>query len=301
MINKLPFLIIIFIALLNPVMGQDIPAEQPDQDTTKLPAARLKKTLIGVGLANVAVMAGLNEVWYKEHPRQSFHFFNDSKDWLQMDKIGHSYSAFHLSQGGYHILRSMGLSDQKSNWIGSIAGFVLISQIELFDGFSAGYGASLSDLGANAFGAGLFFLQQSVWEEPRIYPKFSFQRSGMAHLRPELLGYNLYEEMIKDYNGQTYWLSFDLDALISSKIPGWCNIGLGYGVQNMIYSDPEKNFEIGMDPYRQYFLSLDLDLKDIKTNKKWLKYLIYGINMIHIPAPALEMSGRGLKFHWIYF
>src|SRR4051812_42271731 len=34
-------------------------------------------------------LIGLNELWYKNYPRSSFHFFNDNKEWLQMDKVGH--------------------------------------------------------------------------------------------------------------------------------------------------------------------------------------------------------------------
>ena len=62
----------------------------------------------------------------------------------------------------------------------------------------------------------------------RIYPKFSFHRTDYAPLRPDVLGDGLAEEIFKDYNGQTYWLSFDMDKFIKfPKVakPGcwvWC-------------------------------------------------------------------------------
>ena len=39
-----------------------------------------------------SVLAGgtllaLNQLWYADHPRSSFHFINDNNDWKQMDKI----------------------------------------------------------------------------------------------------------------------------------------------------------------------------------------------------------------------
>src|SRR5690606_24524913 len=35
----------------------------------------------------------LNDAWYKDYPRTSFHTFDDSGEWLQMDKAGHAFSA----------------------------------------------------------------------------------------------------------------------------------------------------------------------------------------------------------------
>ena len=40
----------------------------------------------------------LNNTWYKNYPRTSWHSFNDSREWLQMDKIGHAWSVYGLSR-----------------------------------------------------------------------------------------------------------------------------------------------------------------------------------------------------------
>src|ERR1043166_9398894 len=34
-------------------------------------------------------LLALNQLWYKDYPRRSFHFFDDNNEWLQMDKCGH--------------------------------------------------------------------------------------------------------------------------------------------------------------------------------------------------------------------
>ena len=67
-------------------------------------------------------------------------------------------------------------------------------------------------------------------------------------------------------------------------------------------SDPSSLITTNVPRQRQYFLSLDLDLTKIETNKSFLKTLFGVINVIKIPAPALEYrEGEGLKGHWIYF
>ncbi|MEO7561961.1 MAG: hypothetical protein ABIT07_05160, partial [Ferruginibacter sp.] len=45
-------------------------------------------------VAYSAAMVGLYATWYKDYPQSKFHFFNDIKEWKQIDKIGHAYSAY---------------------------------------------------------------------------------------------------------------------------------------------------------------------------------------------------------------
>jgi hypothetical protein len=73
-------------------------------------------------------------------------------------------------------------SKRKSDLIGTITSFAVMSSIEVLDGFSSGYGASVSsDLVANAMGAGFYLGQQALWHETRIYPKFSFIEHPLHH------------------------------------------------------------------------------------------------------------------------
>ena len=45
----------------------------------------------------IGTMLILNELWYKNYSHSSFHFFDDSQEWLQMDKAGHVFSSYYLS------------------------------------------------------------------------------------------------------------------------------------------------------------------------------------------------------------
>jgi hypothetical protein len=275
-----------------------------DSITAKSKNKRLLFLGVGVNAAYLSSMIALNEAWYKNSPRTSFHFFNDNHEWNQLDKAGHFTTAFHESAIAVHALQWAGLPRKKAVLIGSLAGFIYQTPIEFFDGRSAEYGASWGDIIANTSGSALVLGQYLLWDQIRIQPKFSFHRTKFAGLRPNLLGSNLSEEIIKDYNGQTYWFSCNVSTFIKkedSKFPKWLNVSFGYGAENMVRAADKLSRLEGYNPYRQYYLSLDVDVSHVKTKKKWIKYVLYPLNLIHIPFPAVEFSKKGVTFHPIYF
>ncbi|WP_237390605.1 DUF2279 domain-containing protein [Fulvivirga sediminis] len=261
---------------------------------------RLKPLIITSAGAYTVSMIGLNHLWYSDYERESFHFFNDNKEWNQVDKFGHFYSAFHLTSGGDRILHWAGLGKNKSILWSALATTLVMTSIEVFDGFSAEYGASYGDAIANSAGTLFYVGQQKLWDEIRIHPKFSFRITHYPDLRPELLGSNLSEQILKDYNGQTYWFSFNLSKFIKSPFPKWLNVAAGYGTTDMIYANKDQNLEMGFNPQRRYLLSIDLDLSEYESRSKVVNTLIYLVNTIHIPAPSLEMRDDELKFHFFY-
>lgn len=261
---------------------------------------RLTGLVAGSAVVYGATLYGLNELWYSHQPSQSFAFFNDNAEWKQVDKVGHFYSTFYISYGADYALRWAGVKDRKAALIGSLVGFGVMLPIEIMDGYSAAYGASVGDLAANAAGAALYLGQTLAWKELRIYPKFSFHQTDYAPMRPNVLGDNLVSEMFKDYNGQTYWLSFDMDKFV--RFPKWLNLAVGYGAEGMVYARDEQNIEAQIGtPYRQYYLSIDFDLRAIRTRSKFLKGLIEVVSVIKLPAPAIQFSEKGVKAYAFYF
>jgi hypothetical protein len=270
-------------------------------DSTQVNKKRLYPVLIGINGAYIGSMIYVSSVWYKEK-KSSFHFFNDLPQWKQMDKAGHFTTAFIESQVVTKSLLWSGVSPKKSYIYGTLAGFLYQAPIEFLDGYEPEYGASVSDLAANALGAGFPLVQYILWEETRVKPKFSFHTTQYAQLRPNVLGENLGEQMLKDYNGQTYWLAFNIHRFAQEqKIPKWLNISLGYSANGMVYSREIQNNQAGYKAYRQYFLSLDIDFEHVPLKSKLLKTLLYPLNFIHIPFPALEFSNNSFKLHPIYF
>jgi len=272
---------------------------QAQSDSSEVDKKKLRTIAIASGAAYAGGLATLNHVWYKGTGRQSFRFFNDNTEWKQADKAGHFFASFYLADLSARALKSCHVAERKANLIGAISGLMLTLPIEIFDGFSDGYGASAGDVVADAAGPAFFLAQQFVWSEIRIHPKFSFHRTGYPPLRPALLGDNLLSEIVKDYNGQTYWLSFDVDKF--TAFPRWLNVAVGYGAHDMIYARDGENREYGYDPYRQYYLALDVDLTAIRTRSRWVRALLYALNTVRLPAPAFEFSRHGTKFHAFYF
>jgi hypothetical protein len=265
---------------------------------------RLAWVLGAGGTAYGIGMYGLSEAWYKDQQSASFHFFDDGPQWKQMDKLGHSFSAYHISFAAHGTYRWAGLSERKAVLWGAATSAIMMTPVELLDGFSQDFGFSWWDIVANTGGAGLFAFQKLQWKEIRIQPKISFRRTSFASYRPEVLGSGWQEEWLKDYNGQNYWFTFNPYLLSkgNSGLPKWLGISLGYGASEMVYGRNQENLEMGWDPYRQYYLSVDIDFKALKGHNHFVNTLLDALNLIKVPAPTLSLDRKnGMKAYWLYF
>jgi uncharacterized protein YfiM (DUF2279 family) len=273
-----------------------------DTPETYMPS-RGKTVAIGLTSAYTLSMVGLYQLWYKDFPRSDFHFFNDNDEWLQVDKAGHLFSAYYLGTMGIGMMQWTGMSHKKAVWYGGASGWLFLTTVEIFDGFSSQWGFSVGDMVANTTGSLMAISQELAWKEQRIRVKFSFHQTDYPQYRPDLLGTSFSEQLFKDYNGQTYWLSGNISSFMHSEnsFPKWLNLSFGYGAEGMTGANAESDLE-QFDRYRQYFISPDIDLRRIKTRSKALKFTLSLLNFIKIPAPALEFTSKGTtKFHWLYF
>jgi len=264
---------------------------------------RINGVYIAESALAVSTLLALDQLWYADYPRSKFHFINDNKDWMQMDKFGHLLSAYHIGKLGMSALNWAGASKKNQLIYGATSGFAFLTAVEILDGFSSEWGASTGDIIANASGAALLIGQELLWDEQRILFKYSFHQTSYAPQRPGTLGANFYEEMLKDYNGQTYWISANIWSFNKqSNFPKWLNIAIGYGAEGMLYSRYQNQKENIPTPFRQFYASLDIDLTKIKTKSKFLKGLFNAINFIKIPAPAIEITSNGkIKTHLLHF
>ena len=206
-------------------------------------------------------------------------------------------------------MQKSGFSRKKSIIIGESIGFTYETAIEVMDGFSSGWGFSWGDMTANFSGAALVLSQQYFWKEQRIKLKYSFHQTSYPKYRPNELGSYLLEETIKDYNGQSYWLSVNFASFLNknSNFPKWLNVALGYGAEDMISG--QNNYfiinsngkTIGHNRYRKYFLSFDIDFSKIRTKSKVLKSIFSVINCFKVPFPAIELNKKGCSFHVFYY
>ena len=269
------------------------------------PPAPNYRLLHGMFAAQSALYAGslygLSKSWYK-NPLTRFKIADDSHEWKQIDKVGHFYTAYQISRFTAQLYKQTGVTKKQAVIYGAISGFFFQTPIELLDGFSPDYGFSPGDVVANLAGSVLFVGQYALWDEIRIQPKYSFHFTPLAAVRPELLGRSRSEQWLKDYNGQTYWFSGSPRSFLpASNWPAWLCVSVGYGVHDMVAAVPAQSMPLGYHPYRQYYLSLDVDLTKIKTRNRLVKTVAFMLNTLKIPAPAMVFSRKGVQFKPLYF
>jgi hypothetical protein len=277
-----------------------------------------KKRKWVLGSVQTSLWAGsflaLNKAWYANYPKSPFHFYNDSKEWLQMDKIGHSWSTYQISQHTSKIWQWAGTRHKQSVLIGSLSGMAYLSVIEILDGYSDKWGFSGYDVLANAAGAGLFAFQELGWKEQRVQMKLSYlpvNYGNLANRADDLFGEGHVEKVLKDYNGQTYWLSANIKSFFpNSTVPPWLNIAAGYGAKTMLggfenkWYDGDGNLITRFDikRIRRFHLSLDIDLTKIKVKNKKIETIFSLFNVLKIPAPSFEIRSDGrFKFHPLFY
>lgn len=294
---------IVFFVTISTVAQSKFESFLTPSDTLNLP--RRNAIIISESSTMGLSLLGLNQLWYADYPRSKFHTLNDADEWLQMDKVGHVFSSYQIGRAGANILNWSGVSKKNQLVYGSTLGFTFLTAVEVFDGFSEEWGFSWSDMAANAAGTGLYVGQELLWEEQRITLKYSFHQTKYAPQRPDKLGEGFIEEMLKDYNGQTYWLSANVHSFFKeSQIPKWLNVAIGYGADGMLTGKSEtvNNLIISHQRKRQFYLSLDVDLSRIETKSHVLKTIFEVFNVIKVPFPTLELDDRGvLKVHPVYF
>ena len=323
--------IILFFFIFQPSYSQDtLVAKIPDSTTLNMNSVgkenpfishynkkRVRLVTTGNIIGYGGTMAALYATWYSNYPQSNFHFFDDNSEWKQVDKVGHAYSAYLESYGSMEMWQWAGMSRRKSAWVASISALGYQTLIETLDGFSAEWGWSWGDMGANVFGSGLFLGQELAWNEQRIKYKFSFHKKnyGSNELNgraDKVFGSSLQERMLKDYNGQTYWLSANLKSFMpKSNVPNWLNVAVGYGADGLygaeenLAKDNAGNITFDrrdLPRYRQYFLSPDIDLTKIKTKSKLLKLTLGILNAFKFPLPSIEYNSKGqFAFHLLHF
>ena len=278
-----------------------------------------KKRKLAIAGIHTAAYAGtlllLSQAWYKDYPKTSFHTFNDAKEWQQVDKVGHAWTAYNIAKYSSDTWKWAGFSPKQAVALGSLSSFGYQTILEVLDAHSAEWGWSWADMTANTVGIGLYSLQELGWQEQRVQFKFSSfpaRYRGEVEIRADaLFGPSFQERLLKDYNGQTYWLSFNLKSFAKDgRLPAWLNLAVGYGAQGL-YGGFEnrafdKNGSITFDRrdiarQRQWYLSPDIDFTKIKTNKRLVRTTLSLLNMLKLPAPTLELSNGKLKGHFLYF
>ncbi|NND33351.1 MAG: DUF2279 domain-containing protein [Saprospiraceae bacterium] len=274
-----------------------------------------------------STVVGLNQAWYKDFAKTSFHFFDDRGEWLNMDKAGHIFTTYFESEISYQGAKWTGMKERNAIWLGAGLGLFYQSTVEIFDAYSSRWGFSVADMLYNVVGATLFASQQAAWSEQRVRFKISSWpkqyssspiqstsgdfASSLKKRANNLFGTGFFERYLKDYNAQTIWLSINPKSFFPLlNFPVWLNISVGYGSENLYggfsnsWMEGTHSFSLDKKQFprsTQWFLAPDIDFKKIKTNNPLLKTVFSVLNIFKVPSPTLEYKSDGkLKWHWIF-
>jgi uncharacterized protein YfiM (DUF2279 family) len=277
------------------------------------------RTRLITGLSVVGyggIMTSLAAAWYKNYTKTKLHSFDDRKEWLQVDKVGHYYGTWIESRANNELWKWTGMERKKRIWISGITSFAFQTSIEYLDGRSKEWGWSWADFTANFLGSSTFIAQELAWDDQRIKLKWSFHRKSysdpsLSSRSDELFGKSSPERFLKDYNGQTYWASANLKSFFpKSNLPKWLCVSLGYGAEGMfggfdnIGRDKDGNITFNRSDikrYRQWYLAPDIDLSKIRTKSKAFNFILTVLSAFKFPTPSLEFSKGRLRVNAIHF
>jgi len=270
---------------------------------------RVTGVIIGESVIATATTLWLSYLWYKKFPHSKFHFFNDNAEWLNMDKMGHATTAYNIAALQSDIMHWAGVKSGPAAAIGTLTGLGFMTMIEIMDGHSAEWGFSKGDMLANLSGSILYEGQYLMWGQQRMGLKYSYHHTMFAKYYPQELGKNGMQEWLKDYNGQTYWLSVNIASFLpaSTGFPQWFNVAAGYGAEGMIGAMKNPSEINGQkipyfNRYRQFYLSVDADLYRINGTSPFANTLLKVSRTLKFPAPTIEWNKEdGLKWHYLYF
>lgn len=257
-----------------------------------LPLARtsidpLRAAIVGgiYGGVIVGLHMNMSGAWWEN--RDGFKLKNDWDDVLQIDKAGHAFSGYMMAYGFGEGLMAAGVAWEPATIAGGTLGLLYQSYVEMEDGFSEGWGFSLSDMAANTIGSGLYVAQFYSPFLQNFTPKYQY-------VPPSWIGVpRSSTTWIDDYNSSTMWLSMNVHNLLPEQAaaswPSWLELAFGYGIR----AD-------GENLNRRFIIALDYDLRQVlpEGGHVW-NWCRQTLNFVKLPAPAIEFSSV-TKFHLLF-
>jgi hypothetical protein len=235
--------------------------------------------------SGIAVHIYQRNAWWKDQ-RQAFHFVNDNNYALGMDKIGHFYAGNLLAHAFSSGLEAGNLTIEQSALYGSAASLLFELYVEIEDGYGPDWGFSPGDLAGDVLGAAFSLSQYYYPFLKNFQTRFSYIPSDKMRNGTHRGG-----NMIDDYEGQKYWLSFRMKNLlpegVSNYWPSFLMLSVGMGVSNLDGSG---------GGIREFFVAFDLDAEEIPLYGKGWQFVKNTLNYFHFPMPGIRVSPDAVFF-----
>jgi hypothetical protein len=137
--------------------------------------------------------------------------------------------------------------------------------------------------------------------------KFSYHPTKYPQYRSDLLGKTDAEKVLKDYNGQTYWISMNFPQKWFRNERNWLCFSIGYSIDGFTGArenlfDPQFTNPPVFDRKGEFLFSLDIDFDKMNIKNKFLKSVLKVFNVIKVPFPAFGFDTNGnLLLKPVYF
>jgi hypothetical protein len=224
--------------------------------------------------------------WWKDQ-RGPFHFQNDWAYSLSADKIGHFFDGYFIQALYEGAFQWAGFKKTSAMWMGAGFSILYMTDIEVEDGFATTWGFSPGDEICNITGA-LYPIAQYY-----VPPLQNFNFKWSYYPSEEISTGKKNGAFLDDYNGQTMWMTVDVNNMLPKKAkkywPEILNLCFGYGVDN--YTDFANR-------YQNWYIGLDLNWEKIipgdSSFMMWFKHVINHFRFL--PLPAIRFNPHGVHY-----
>jgi hypothetical protein len=268
-------------------------SENSNVDTTNIHPVRFG---IVTGTAAAAI-AGVHiyqaNGWWKDN-RTSFHFQEDLKYGLSVDKYGHFFGTSVASFLLRKSLRWSGLSEDAALYWGAGGALAYQAYLEVEDGLHT-WGFDRVDFACDVAGAAWPIAQHHSPFLRNFDFKYSYLPSAALNSGNGEGFQGQQHTVFDDYEGQTLWMSLKMKNLLPGSInhlwPEFLCISVGYAVRDVF----------GKEPRSAVLLALDLDMtRVIPNDTPFLKLLGEALNFIKFPMPTVQLSPKTI-WYGFYF
>lgn len=279
------------------------PISSPEEKSNQNDSTRIKWEYLGpfigaVVVTNASIYYIFKDAYWNEQ-KTKFHTFNDWNNAdMNIDKLGHFYAGMLLSKAAYKVLKATNVPENYSVISSILSSIFFQTQVEFHDAYYKKWGWSWWDFTGNVLGAVYPHLQNHFKPLQTINLKWSYHPSP-AYKK------GWYDYWIKDYEGFTYYLSFDVHSILPTPVdnywPKWLNIAVAYGVEKVKLGKNIWNSSGKPLGDREWYISLDYSLlKLFNPESKTLREILDLLDNFHFPAPAVRISPSTI-WYGIYF
>ena len=258
-------------------------------DSSRVSVARVGLFSGVVVSGGVAVHFARYKPLWNDH-YTSFRFHEDYLYARNQDKLLHFYGGVVGSVLSARSLSWAGYNDRDAAFYGAATSLVFLTFMKTEDGHIDYLGFDRVDELANLLGAGYPVAQYYVPLLRSFTPKgsYSSSRNRVVATGQVLPGF------LEDHEGQKFWMGISIyDLLPKNAQRYWLPpLGLAVGYVLRDLNTPQ--------PYHETILALDIDLRKLPGDSKFLKTLWEVLNFVHLPMPAVRIS-PSVVWYGLYF